>query len=532
MQIATKSGCYLIDCGELKPITVCSALRTVLENSAHTKLLHDAHGSAAALQRIGGVRLTSVFDSQIAAELLMGEMHVGLHRLLGELGAPQPGGRVAADAEVWRRRPLPADALEQAAEDVARLLAAFPELRRRLDDNGFETVVSRWGVAKACADDSRVGQVLRASALRVDNSIISNGRRHFAFEGQQMRSYSLVVAQGRVMVDTTRPAIDHVGVRDLMALLPPHVLGGRNLECIPGLSDIVLDVGRKPSAFDSDERLFLREDDLLVTPDDIQHVMEAVGPERFGTDNRAGIDRSLHRISALRNRSNEVIGLTLRVGRVVTGSVRLIADILHSNKSVLILGEPGAGKTTIVREVARTLADRMNVVIVDTSNEIAGDGDVPHPCVGHARRMMVRSLAAQGSVMIECVQNHAPHVMVIDEIGRAAEVEAARTVKQRGVRMVASAHGSFRQLMKNRELRGLLGGVEQVIRPGGHLDHVRGGEPTFDVVVEVTRAHRDVWTVVLDAAEAADRVLNGETFRTQRRQIDARGLLSLEMVDG
>ena len=186
----------------------------------------------------------------------------------------------------------------------------------------------------------------------------------------------------------------------------------------------------------------------------------------------------------------------------------------------------------MVREVTRLLADRSNVCIVDTSNEIAGDGDIPHPCVGFARRMMVPSLDKQSAVMIECVQNHTPEVMVIDEIGRPTEVEAARTCKNRGVRLIASAHGDLRKLIKNPKLRGLIGGVESVTlgdaqakveaqkRPGASISKVkaeRGGPPTFDVIVELKRGAHHEWRIILDTADAVDSVLEGEPYKAQRR---------------
>jgi stage III sporulation protein SpoIIIAA len=188
----------------------------------------------------------------------------------------------------------------------------------------------------------------------------------------------------------------------------------------------------------------------------------------------------------------------------------------------------GSGKTTIVRETARLLAEHANVVIVDTSNEIAGDGNVPHLCVGFARRMMVRNLNKQAEVMIECVQNHTPEVMVIDEIGRPTEVEAAQTCKQRGVRLIASAHGDFRKLLKNPKLRGLVGGVQQVTvgdaqakeSGGSKLKSERAGNPTFDIIVEVRRGAHHEWKIILDVADAVDKVLEGKQYLVQERTRD------------
>jgi stage III sporulation protein SpoIIIAA len=210
------------------------------------------------------------------------------------------------------------------------------------------------------------------------------------------------------------------------------------------ISEVVLDLGEKPYCWKSSKRVFLG--DNKVEKVHIDGIVEKLGT--FGTDNRAGLEGQLHRISCMRNRSDEIYGLTVRVGRYVKGNADIILDLLLSNdkkeKSILFLGEPGCGKTTIVREVTRILSDNDNVCVVDTSNEIAGDGNIRHHCIGCARRMMVNTLNDQANVMIQCVQNHTPTVMVIDEIGRPMEVEAARTCKQRGVRMVASAHGSLR----------------------------------------------------------------------------------------
>ena len=222
----------------------------------------------------------------------------------------------------------------------------------------------------------------------------------------------------------------------------------------------------------------------------------------------------------------------------VGGNAAMIAGILYRDDvSILFLGEPGSGKTTIVREATRLLAESHNVLIVDTSNEIAGDGDVPHPCVGLARRLQVRSLADQCSVMIEGVQNHTPEVMVIDEIGRPAEVEAARTCKMRGVRMIASAHGDLRKLIKNKQLKGLVGGIEVVTlgdeaakaeakrhgAPAGAMSKVksqRAGPPIFDVIVELQRGALHEWRIVMDCADAVDRILDGDVYLVQGRTRD------------
>jgi len=237
---------------------------------------------------------------------------------------------------------------------------------------------------------------------------------------------------------------------DLMLnVLPPHIrdalTGGGNLD---SLVEVVLDLGRRPEARYPGEASYLTES--LVTREDIHFVESRVG--HFTRDNRAGIERTLHRISAMRNRLGEIVGLTCRVGRAIYGTVDIIRDVVESGKSILLMGKPGVGKTTLLREAARVLADDLSkrVIVVDTSNEIAGDGDVPHPGIGRARRMQVPEPDYQHAVMIEAVENHMPEVIVIDEIGTSQEALAARTIAERGVQLIATVHGNtLENLMLN-----------------------------------------------------------------------------------
>ena len=288
------------------------------------------------------------------------------------------------------------------------------------------------------------------------------------------------------------------------------------------LMEIVLDLGRLPEARFPGRVLEIG--DHRVSREELAAVVERVG--RFGDDNRAGIERTLHRISAMRNRKGDVIGLTCRVGRAVIGTVDILRDVIEEGVSILLLGRPGVGKTTLLREAARVLADDLGkrVVVVDTSNEIAGDGDIPHPGIGRARRMQVPSTERQHAVMIEAVENHMPEVIVIDEIGTGAEALAARTIAERGVQLIATAHGNtLDNLLQNPTLSDLIGGIHAVTLSDEEARRrrtqktvlERKAPPTFDVVVEILA--RDRLAVHHDIADVVDRHLRGEPLRPEHR---------------
>ncbi|HEX9068324.1 MAG TPA: AAA family ATPase, partial [Ktedonobacterales bacterium] len=255
----------------------------------------------------------------------------------------------------------------------------------------------------------------------------------------------------------------------LLSVLPPRIREALEGQGTEQLLEIVLDLGRVAEARYPGGAADLGTAELgradlgqsVVSAADLAYVVERIGA--FGDDNRAGIGRTLHRISAIRNRRGEVVGLTCRVGRAVRGTVALLRDVIEEGQSILILGRPGVGKTTLLREAARVLADELGkrVVVVDTSNEIAGDGDVPHPGIGRARRMQVARPAEQHRVMIEAVENHMPEVIVIDEIGTELEAAAARTIAERGVQLIGTAHGrTLENLLVNPTLSDLVGGIQ------------------------------------------------------------------------
>ncbi|MBW4692879.1 MAG: AAA family ATPase [Lyngbya sp. HA4199-MV5] len=315
----------------------------------------------------------------------------------------------------------------------------------------------------------------------------------------------------------------------LLDILPDAIR--RRLEEHPQkdmLVEVVLDLGRRPEARFPGQAEYLSED--LVSQGDLDECITKVGD--FGGDNRAGIERTLHRISAIRNRRGEVIGLTCRVGRAIFGTIGMIRDLVESGRSILMLGRPGVGKTTALREIARVLADELEkrVVIIDTSNEIAGDGDVPHPAIGRARRMQVARPELQHQVMIEAVENHMPEVIVIDEIGTELEALAARTIAERGVQLVGTAHGNrLENLIKNPTLSDLIGGIQSVTlgdeeaRRRGSQKSVleRKAPPTFDIAVEMLERQR--WVIHEQVAETVDSLLRGRQPNPQVRALSDTG---------
>lgn len=298
---------------------------------------------------------------------------------------------------------------------------------------------------------------------------------------------------------------------------------------IESLIEVVLDLGREPEARYPDSVIKYLST-TPITHEDIQYVVSRVGS--FGSDNRAGIERSLHRISAIRNRKGSIVGLTCRVGRAIQGTIDIVRDLVESGRSILMLGRPGVGKTTKLREMARILSDDLHkrVIVIDTSNEIAGDGDIPHHGIGRARRMQVESPDKQHAVMIEAVENHMPEVIIIDEISTQAEADAARTIAERGVQLIGTAHGnSIENLILNPSLQDLVGGIESVTlgddeakRRGTQKSVLeRKSSPTFDIAIELQDRYQ--MAIHLDVADVVDQYLRGKMPGPEIRMIDEHG---------
>jgi len=324
-------------------------------------------------------------------------------------------------------------------------------------------------------------------------------------------------------------------IQELLKVLPERIVKALEGKAeLPRLIEIILDLGKSTEARFSNEKVYYLPGNP-VSQADIDFITSKIG--QFTSDNRAGIERTLHRISAMRNRTGKIVGMTCRIGRAIYGTIDIIRDAIESGKNTLFLGPPGIGKTTKLREAARVLADEFNkrVIVVDTSNEIAGDGDIPHPGIGRARRMQVPSPERQHAVMIEAVENHMPEVIIVDEIGTEAEAAACRTIAERGVQLIATAHGnSLENLVSNPTLSDLVGGVQTVILGDEEAKRrrtqkavlERKAPPTFDLLIEIRE--RDTFAVFSDVAKAVDTLLRGKVPQPELRVRTKEGKIQVE----
>jgi stage III sporulation protein SpoIIIAA len=293
------------------------------------------------------------------------------------------------------------------------------------------------------------------------------------------------------------------------------------------ITEIVIDLGRRPEIRFPNGPEYLSK--KIISWQDIDYTTKRIS--KFTNDNRAGIERTLHRISCIRNRQSIINGLTCRVGRSIFGAITIVRDLLETDQSILILGRPGVGKTTIIREIARVLSDEMQkrVIIIDTSNEIAGNSDIPHIGIGRARRMQVPKTELQHQIMIEAVENHMPEVIIIDEIGTELEALAARTIAEKGVQLVGTTHGNcLENLIKNPPLSDLIGGVQYVTlsdeeakRRGSQKSILeRKAYPAFQAAIEINQ--QNAWTIYENIKESIDSSLKGSDIIVQVRQFNTK----------
>lgn len=517
-------------------------MKPLLEGNGH-KLCHDVFMDAALLTDQFGITLSNVIDTQLVFEYMSGKMLSSSSEFLHWCEVSEHPNKnnlkriVDADSSIWGKRPLSQALIRYATSDVICLLKTTKRWMSMLESDKLNIILT---ASKSRCTQKRLGAPKRK--IGFGDVSLAGG------ESNSIHSWELLSGINPAIVNAFSQVKVDENVKDLMDYIPETFHDFFRSENISTVRDIIFEVGGRPYAYYGPQRrVFLSDDSsVVISVQQMKNIVDSF-QSSFSSNNRAGINRSLHRISAMRSNKNEIYSLTFRVGRAVYGNTGIMKDILTGSlKSVLVMGIPGTGKTTIIRDMAKVLSEaEFNVIIVDTSNEIGGDGVIPHPSVGMARRMMVPSLKEQPGVLIEAVQNHTPDVIICDEIGRVQEVLAMQTVKERGVRCIASAHGNLRTLVNNKQLNGLVGGVENVTlgdvealkdqhKMGGEFSKVRqqrGGIPVFDVIVELRPNLMDEWTIITDVPTAVDRILAGKTYSAQVRRRDSNtGSLSLEIV--
>eukprot|EP00668_Euglena_longa_P003537 GGOE01004135.1.p1 GENE.GGOE01004135.1~~GGOE01004135.1.p1 ORF type:complete len:1089 (+),score=194.83 GGOE01004135.1:159-3269(+) len=499
--LASPHQTYIISTAAMGVEAVRDAFQSLLRCQQLHKVISDADVSVAIMCM--GFQPVGLLDAQLACEFLTRNLHGTLRECLQLCKVPHPE-ETAGDAA----------SMPRAALEVSALACCYGALTAKLGDQLEPILLASAQRAKLFADNRHSGPSRLAW--------FDSSRRCclISIELFNVINHQNELAQMPVVEDNS-------GVQALLSLVPPP-FQATALQLAAEVTSVVLDLGRRPEAFCGERHTFLlSSENMVVGPEHIVRVVTAAGMGSM--ENKAVIPGCLHRFRAIRSSQGHITGLTMRVVRPIIGLALMLSDVLLGmpDCSVLVLGEPQCGKTSVLREVACLLSKQMrHTIVVDTFNDIGGDGDWPHPSLGHARRMPVPAVSRQREVMEECLQNHRPGVMVVDEIGHEAEVEVAMLAKRRGVRLVAGAVSSLNQLLGDPQLSGLVGGVETCTSADGLPFQKRKAEPIFDCVVELRRGAPGDWVVIRPVAEAVDLLLQGKSHPACRRTSEPKsGLL-------
>ncbi|CAB9506700.1 AAA [Seminavis robusta] len=523
IQIGTESITYIFDCVKLGTKAVCAVLSNLFKSDRVIKAFHDVHHTAVALAKIGGIAepLKNLLDTQIAMEALTGVSTMSFNRMLRQLGiAAHPITKaLSRRKDKFCNRPISKELLSYAADHVDLLLVSASTLIETLRDSPSTEKQELWS------------SIQSASEMRAVMAVEKDGRRSICFDvanQHNLSSLELLLIQRPTDMYECLPLSYSNDAAGLLSLLPGELVENVSaIEFHEHVSSIMLDQGRPAMAwFDDHQRVNLGQKDRLVTASDIETVANSVDGFKQDGD-LAGLNGQLHCISAVRNPKQELIGLTMRVGRHVTGVAAMISDLLFADpsKSILFIGEAGSGKTTALRDVARLLSERTSVSIVDTTCEIGGYSDSPHPSIGMARRFMVDKREDQARWMNQCFRNQRPRVLVVDELESLSDVNAAIHCQRRGARLIAATMGTLHDVMEDYNLSVLIGGIKET-----RESKQRATQPVFDAIVELRRGALNEWRVIPNTLEAVDSILEHKSYMSQLRIRDPeKGSMQLEL---
>eukprot|EP00397_Hematodinium_sp_SG-2012_P009911 GEMP01010010.1.p1 GENE.GEMP01010010.1~~GEMP01010010.1.p1 ORF type:complete len:753 (+),score=166.17 GEMP01010010.1:294-2552(+) len=515
VQIAISTGidsihCYLFDAEALGRVEV---LRGILENPSLIKVIHDVYRDASALFHQHQICLAGILDTQLVYEYMEGEMLASMRSVVRWLGEAMPSKDdckelMTTDPEIWSRRPLQNALIRYAVNDVAIMLKASRTLMERMGSN--------------------MPLLMHASAQRC-RWAIEGGLRSIAFCGNRLTSREL--RDFKDSYEIVPVQIDE-DMESIYSKLQPSNRS-KLIKCTGSVQFVILDLGAPSRAlYHHDTSIggrgsILLDDGGQVVTNKHLRVVEA-NLEGFDSNSRCsgpGVDGTLHRVSCIHTVLGKLSGITFKVGRAVINNYNLFPDILFSNKSILVIGQPNTGKTTMLRELGRKLAEQSHVVCVDTTNEICGDGEKVHRGVGFVRRMPVAPHIDQVDIIREAARNHSPEVLVCDFITDPRDIDALIQTKARGVRIITSASGSLHELMGNTVLHPLLG----LGKPNKWGRRIRTHAPLCDVVIECNVDSFNRVRIFADTTRTIDSILQTGTARSEIRHRSNAGEISLEL---